>query len=59
MVAPHGNSYYLYRRIGVDEELFSTPCPKCSLEMVIPDDVSLGIDIEDELVELRGSVSGI
>ena len=59
LVAPHGNSYYLYRRKGVDEELFSTPCPKCSLDMVIPDDVALGIDIKDNTVELRGSVRGL
>lgn len=56
---PHGNSYCLYRRKGVEEELFSTTCPRCSLEMVIPSDLHNGIDIQDDMIEQFATVRGI
>lgn len=56
---PSGNSYYLYRRKGVEEELFSTVCPKCNLEMVIPDGLSVGIEIQNEIIEQFDTIRGI
>lgn len=56
---PFGNSYNVYRRKGIDEELFSTICPNCSLEMVIPKDMIIGIDINDSEIELYGTMRGI
>lgn len=56
---PNGNSYYLYRRKGVNEELFSTVCPQCGLEMVVPGDGHTGIAIADETIELFSTVRGI
>ncbi len=52
-------SYCVYRRKGVDEELGSTHCPKCNCEMIIPNNVEIGISVEDESIELRGMVRGI
>ena len=57
--APCGNSYCLYRRKGVNEELFSTVCPQCDLEMVVPADEHTGIAIADETIELFSTVRGI
>lgn len=56
---PNGNSYCLYRRKGVNEELFSTVCPRCGLEMVVPSDEHTGISITDESIELFSTVRGI
>lgn len=56
---PSGNRYRLYRRKGVEEELFSTVCPCCSLEIVIPSDLHTGIDIQDEAIEQFAAVRGI
>lgn len=56
---PHGNSYCLYRRKGVEEELFTTTCPECSLEMVVPHDSHEGIDILDEKIEFYSTVRGL
>ena len=53
------SSYNVYRRKGVDEELGSTHCPKCNCEMIIPSDIKSGISIEDDAVELVGTVRGI
>ena len=52
-------SYNVYRRKGVDEELGSTHCPMCNCEMIVPNDSERGISVEDENVELRGTVRGI
>ena len=57
--APNGNSYYLYRKKGEKEELFSAVCPQCNLEMVVPSDEHIGIAITDDLVELSSSIRGI
>lgn len=57
--APLGVSYCLYRRKGIEEELYSTSCPKCNLEMVVPGDVLEGIDISSDTVELFSTVRGI
>ena len=56
---PPGNSYCVYRRKGVDEELFSTVCPQCNLEIVVPDGSHEGISIEDSNIELCGTMRGI
>jgi len=56
---PSGNSYCLYRRKGIDEELFSTVCPQCGLEMVVPSDKHMGIAVTDKAVELFSTVRGI
>lgn len=56
---PTGNSYCLYRRIGKNEKLHNTTCPKCSLELVVPSDSIEGIDIKDKSVELYATVRGI
>ena len=56
---PNGVSYCLYRRKGVEEELISTTCPKCNLEMVVPEDVLDGIAINDEAIELFATLRGI
>lgn len=52
-------NYNVYRRKGVDEELGSTHCPKCNCEMIVSNDSKRGISVEDEVVELRGTVRGI
>jgi endogenous inhibitor of DNA gyrase (YacG/DUF329 family) len=57
--APMGASYCLYRRRGSEEELYSTTCPKCNLEMIVPGNVIEGIDINCEAVELFSTVRGI
>ena len=56
---PTGTSYCLFRRKGVEEELFSTTCPKCNLEMVVLDDVLEGIDIAGEAIELFSTIRGL
>lgn len=56
---PNGNSFCLYRRKGRNEELFSTVCPKCNLEMIVPDGQSVGIDIKDRKVEMFATVRGL
>lgn len=56
---PSGKSYYLYHRKGKDEELFSTKCPKCDVEMVVPHDDYIGIVITDERIKLSSSIRGI
>lgn len=56
---PNGNSYCLYCRKGVNEELFSTVCPRCGLEMVVPSDEHTGISITDESIVLFSTVRGI
>lgn len=52
-------SYNVYRRKGIDEELGSTHCPKCNCEMIVPSELSTGISVENESVELRGTIRGI
>ena len=52
-------SYCVYKRKNVEEELGSTHCPKCNCEMVVPNDSERGISVENENVELRGTVRGI
>lgn len=52
-------SYNVYGRKGVDEELGSTYCPKCNCEMIAPSELTTGIPVENESVELRGTVRGI
>lgn len=52
-------NYNVYRRKGVDEELGSTHCPKCNCGMIVSNDSKRGISVEDEVVELRGTVRGI
>ena len=52
-------SYNVYGRKGMDEGLGSTHCPKCNCEMIVPSDVTIGVSIEDENVELIGTVRGI
>ena len=56
---PSGNSYCLYRRKGIDEKLFSTVCPQCGLEMVVPSDKHMGIAVADKAVELFSTVRGL
>ena len=56
---PQGNSYCLYRRKGYEEEMFSTTCPNCSLEMVIPSESHNGIDIRDDMVEQFATLRGL
>ena len=52
-------SYCVYRRKGIDEELGSTHCPKCNCKMIAPSDLTTGISVENENVELIGTVRGI
>ena len=56
---PLGNCYCVYQRKGVDEELFSTICPQCGLEMVVPEESHDGISVEDNGIEIRGTMRGI
>ena len=53
------SSYCVYKRKNVDEELGSTHCPKCNCEMIAPSDLTTGISIENQNVELIGTVRGI
>ena len=52
-------SYNVYRLKGVDQELVSTHCPKCNCKMIAPSDLTTGISIKNENVELIGTVRGI
>ena len=52
-------SYNMYKRNDVEEELRSTHCPKCHCEMIVPDNSRVGISVNDENVELIGTVRGI
>ena len=52
-------SHNVYRRKGAVEELGSTHCPKCNCQMIVPSDSKTGISVEDESVELRGTVRGL
>ena len=54
-----GTNYKLYRRRGHDELLESTICPKCNTEMVVLKNSHNGISIEDDLIEVAGTVRGI
>ena len=54
-----GPSHCIFRRKGTDEELESTVCPKCGLEMVVLSDVLEGIDIRDENIETVCAIRGI
>ncbi len=54
-----GSGFYLYRRKGFDEELESTPCPKCDVEMAVLTDSLEGICIQEESIEIAGTVRGI
>lgn len=49
----------IYRRKGIDEELFSTVCPNCALEMAIPSDSHEGIDVQDDRIEQISAIRGI
>jgi len=57
--APTGTSYCLYRRKGVNEELFSTVCPQCGLEMIVPENEHRGISVNDDTVEMFSTLRGI
>ena len=52
-------SFYLYRRKGKNERLISTVCPMCNREIIVPEDLPMGIPVEDETIEVCGSVRGI
>lgn len=56
---PTGTSYRTYRRKGFDEELYSTTCPKCNLEIAVPLDTLDGIDIDDTAIEIFATYRGI
>lgn len=56
---PNGSSYHLYRRKGIEEELFSTICPKCNCEVVVPEGSSVGIEVENEMIERFDTIRGI
>lgn len=54
-----GSIYTVYKRIGYDEILESTLCPKCNIEMVVLKDSHIGIDIRDKSIEVAGTLRGI
>ena len=54
-----GNSYRMYKRKGFDEELENAICPKCCLEMVVPNDSLKGIDIKSENIEIAYTSRGL
>lgn len=49
----------LYRRKGFKEELLSTPCPKCSVELAVLTDSHTGIPIQDDSIEVAAHIRGI
>ena len=54
-----GNSYCMYKRKGLNEELENAICPKCNLEMVVPNDSLKGIDINSEDIEVAYTSRGL
>ena len=54
-----GSIYTVYKRIGHDEILESTLCPKCNIEMAVWKESCSGIDIRDKSIEVAGILRGI
>ena len=48
-----------YRRKGYDEYLDSAICPKCALEMIVLNNSHVGIDIDDESIEIEPGLRGL
>lgn len=57
--AEKGSSFIVYCRKGMDEELLSTSCPNCKIEMVILNDSHVGVDIRSESIDVAGTVRGL
>lgn len=55
----NGSIYKVYRRKGCDEMLESTKCPKCNTEMVVLKNSHIGVDINDESIEVATILRGI
>ncbi|MDY2997819.1 MAG: hypothetical protein SOU16_11015 [Faecalimonas sp.] len=53
------NSYYLYKRKGLDEELISIYCPRCNVEIAIIKENGKGINVNDESIEVAGAIRGL
>ena len=49
----------MYKRKGLSEELENAICPKCNLEMVVPNDSLKGIDINSEDIEVAYTPRGL
>ena len=54
-----GTRHMLYKRKEFDEALESIECTKCGIEMIVLKDSHIGINIEDDSIEVASISYGI